>query len=103
MLVCFNRWTVDELKKVIAMLRHPDFDAEDVDPDLHRRIDKAVHEGRIKCFNELAVAVWARQAPPGWSDSQGVCREEQSCTRGKVQACLGNSPASQLIRKSDKA
>jgi hypothetical protein len=51
MLMCFDRWTVDELKKVIAMLRHPDFDARDVDPDLHRRMDKAVHDGRIKCFN----------------------------------------------------
>ena len=50
-LVCFDRWTVDELKKVIAMLRHPDFNAKDVDPDLHRRMDKAVQDGRIKCFN----------------------------------------------------
>ncbi len=51
MLVYFDRWTVDELKKVIAMLRHPDFNAKDVDPDLHRRMDKAVQDGRIKCFN----------------------------------------------------
>ena len=50
-LVCFDRWTVEELKKVIAMLRHPDFDAKEVDPDLHRRMDKAVQDGRIKCFN----------------------------------------------------
>ena len=49
--MCFDRWTVDELKKVIAMLRHPDFDAKEVDPDLHRRMDKAVQDGRIKCFN----------------------------------------------------
>jgi hypothetical protein len=33
------------------MLRHPDFDAKDVDPDLHRRMDKAVQDGYIKCFN----------------------------------------------------
>jgi hypothetical protein len=32
MLVCFDRWTAYELKKVIVMLRHPDFDAKDVDP-----------------------------------------------------------------------
>ena len=51
MLVCFDRWTADELKKFIAMLRHPDFDAKDVDPYLHRRMDKAVQDGHIKCFN----------------------------------------------------
>ncbi len=36
---------------VIAMLRHPDFDAKDVDSDLHRRMDKAVQGSHIKCFN----------------------------------------------------
>ena len=50
-LVCFDRWTVDELKKVIAMLCRPVFDAKDVDPDLHRRMDKAIQDGSIKCFN----------------------------------------------------
>ena len=45
------RWTVEALKKVIAMLRNPEFDSKDVDPDLHKRLEKAVHDGRIKCFN----------------------------------------------------
>jgi len=33
------------------MLRNPEFDSKDVDPDLHKRLEKAVHDGRIKCFN----------------------------------------------------
>ena len=45
------RWTQEELKKVIAMLQDPEFDSKDIDPDLHKRMDKAVQDGRIKCFN----------------------------------------------------
>jgi hypothetical protein len=55
MLVCFDIWTTDELKKVIAMLHPPDFDAKDVDPDLHRRMDTAVQDGRIKCKADKAA------------------------------------------------
>jgi hypothetical protein len=51
------------------MFRHPDFDAKDVDPDLHRRMDKAVQDGRIKCFNmregpadgDQDLNFWARE------------------------------------------
>ena len=42
---------MEQLKKVIAMVRDPAFDSKDVDPDLHRRMEKAVGDGRIKCFN----------------------------------------------------
>ena len=45
------KWTVEELKKVITMLHDPEFDSKEVDPDLHRRMGKAVEDGRIKCFN----------------------------------------------------
>ena len=45
------RWTQEQLKKVIAMLQDPAFDSKDIDPDLHKRMDKAVQDGRIKCFN----------------------------------------------------
>ncbi len=38
-------------EKVIAMLRNPEFDSKEVDPDLHKRLEKAGHDGRIKCFN----------------------------------------------------
>ena len=47
----FPRWTKAQLKKVIAMLQNPEFDSKDIDPDLHKRMDKAVLDGRIKCFN----------------------------------------------------
>ena len=33
------------------MLRMPEFDSSQVDPDLHKRMNKAVEDGRIKCFN----------------------------------------------------
>jgi len=45
------RWTAEELKKVIEMLKRPEFDSKEVDPDLHKRMNKAVEDGRIKCFN----------------------------------------------------
>ena len=41
----FPRWTKEELKKVIAMLQNPEFDSKDIDPDLHKRMDKAVLDG----------------------------------------------------------
>jgi hypothetical protein len=47
----FHRWSADELRKVIAMLRNPEFDAKDVDPDFHKRMNKAVEDGRIMSFN----------------------------------------------------
>ncbi len=45
------RWTVEELQKVIDMLRKPEFDSEKVDPDLHKRMNKTIEDGGIKCFN----------------------------------------------------
>jgi hypothetical protein len=45
------RWTAEELKKVIDMLRRPEFDYAQVDPDLHKRMNKAIEDGSIKCFN----------------------------------------------------
>ena len=33
------------------MLKRPEFDSKEVDPDLHKRMNKAVEDGRIKCFN----------------------------------------------------
>ena len=32
-------------------LQRPDFDSKDIDPDLHKRMAKAVDDGRIKCFD----------------------------------------------------
>ncbi len=45
------RWTAEELKKVIDMLHRPEFDSSQVDPDLHKRMNKAIEDGSIKCFN----------------------------------------------------
>ncbi len=39
------------MKKVIALLNNPEFDSREVDPYLHKRMEKAVDDGRIKCFN----------------------------------------------------
>ena len=63
------RWTQEQLKKVIAMLQDPAFDSKDIDPDLHKRMDKAVQDGRIKCFNmreseadgDQDLHLWARE------------------------------------------
>ncbi len=41
------KWTDEELKKVIAMLRNQEFDSKEVDPDLHKRMKRAVQDGRI--------------------------------------------------------
>jgi hypothetical protein len=45
------RLTAEELKNVIDMLLRPEFDSAQVDPDLHKRMNKAVEDGHIKCFN----------------------------------------------------
>ncbi len=45
------RWTADKLKKVIDMLCRPEFDAGQIDPDLHKRMNKAIEDGHIKFFN----------------------------------------------------
>ena len=49
--VCSDRWRDVELKKTIEMLRRPEFDSKELDPDLHKRMQRAVEDGRIKCFN----------------------------------------------------
>jgi hypothetical protein len=35
------RWTQEQLKKVIAMLQDPAFDSKEINPYLHKRMDKA--------------------------------------------------------------
>ncbi len=39
------RWTQEELKKVIAVLHNPVFDSKEIEPDLHKRMDKTVQDG----------------------------------------------------------
>jgi hypothetical protein len=55
------KWTVEQLKQVIAMLRQSEFDSKDIDPHLHKRMEKAVLDGSIKCFNMQRVSL-ARRA-----------------------------------------
>ena len=51
------------------MLQNPEFDSKDIYPDLHQRMDKAVQDGRIKCFNmreseadgDQDLHLWARK------------------------------------------
>ncbi len=35
---------------MIALVRNPEFDSKKVDPDVHKRMEKAILDGRIKCF-----------------------------------------------------
>ena len=49
--VSCDRWKEFELKKTIDMLRRPEFHSKELDPDLHKRMQQAVHDGCIKCFN----------------------------------------------------
>ena len=51
------------------MLQDPAFNSKDIDPDLHKRMDKAVQDGSIKCFNmreseadgDQDLHLWARE------------------------------------------
>ena len=36
-----------------GMYLRPEFDSQEVDPDLHKRMNKAIEDGRIKSFNML--------------------------------------------------
>ncbi len=46
-----DRWKEGELKKTIEMLSRPEFDSKELDPDLHKRMQQAVQDGSINCFN----------------------------------------------------
>ncbi len=51
------------------MLCDPEFDSKEVYPDLHKRMEKAVEDGYIKCFNmregpadgDQDLNFWARE------------------------------------------
>jgi len=44
----YGRWTVDELKNMIALLKRADFDPTDIDTDLHKRVADAIQDGFIR-------------------------------------------------------
>ncbi len=54
--IWLHRWTDIELKRVISMLRNPEFDAKDVDPDLHKRMKKNVDAAGKRLFGSEANA-----------------------------------------------
>ncbi len=43
--ILLHRWTDIELKRVIAMLCNPEFDAKDMDPGLHKRMQEGRGRG----------------------------------------------------------
>ena len=47
----YLRWTVDELKDMIALLKRADFDPTDIDTDLHKRVADAIQDGFIRRFD----------------------------------------------------
>jgi hypothetical protein len=63
------KWTAEQRKKWIELVRNSEFDSKDVDPDLHKPMEKAVLDGRIKYFNmregpadgDQVLNVWARE------------------------------------------
>jgi hypothetical protein len=58
------------------MLQNPEFDSKDIDPDLHKRMAKAVDDGRIKCFNLREGAADGDQDLNLWiREVEDVCRE----------------------------
>ena len=57
------------------MLQDPAFDSKDIDPDLHKRMDKAVQDGRIKCFN------MRESAADGDQDLHLLAREMENVVR----------------------
>ena len=50
-MVCLGRWTVEELRSVIVLLKRPEFNPAEIDDDLHKRIARAVHDKMIKSFD----------------------------------------------------
>ena len=41
------KWTLEQLKGVITIIRDLQFDSKEIDPDLHKRMEKAVKDGRF--------------------------------------------------------
>ena len=47
----YLRWTVNELKGMIALLKRADFEPTDIDTDLHKRVADAIQGGFIRRFD----------------------------------------------------
>jgi hypothetical protein len=76
--ICWTgRWTIDELKDMIALLKQGDFDPTDVDTDLHKRVCAAIQDGFIRRYDmrvssrdgDQDLSMWMRDvstARRGW-------------------------------------
>ena len=74
---CNCRWTVDELKDMIALLQQADFDPTNVDTDLHKRVPSAIQDGFIRVSSrdgDQDLSMWMR-------DVEEVVREIMGYTR----------------------
>ena len=45
------KWTVEELKKTILLLKSSEFKPEEIDTDMHQRMAKALQDGFLKSFD----------------------------------------------------
>ena len=60
---------MDELKKVIALLKRDDFDPADIDTDLHKRVADSIKDGFISRFDmrtssrdeDQDLSMWMRE------------------------------------------
>ena len=58
------------------MLRDPNFNFNELDPDLHKRMQQAVEDGRIKCFDLRKGPADGDQDLKAWMlDLEDVIRE----------------------------
>ena len=72
----YPRWTVDEIKDMIAFLKQADFDPTVIDTDLHKRVADAIQDWIIRRFD---MRVNSRDGDQGLSmwmrDVEEVVRE----------------------------
>ena len=66
------------------MLRNPDFDSKDLDPDLHKRMNRAVDDGSIKSSNMREGPADGDQDLNLWlHELEDVVREDVVCQKGR--------------------
>jgi hypothetical protein len=87
------KWTVEQLKKVIAMVSDPEFDSKAIDPDLHKRMEKAVEDGRIKCLNMREGPADGDQDLNFWTrDMEDLVREIMEDLQGQSELLVRAGP-----------
>lgn len=46
-----SKWTVEELRKTVELIKSSDFHPEEIDTDMHQRMSKALRDGYLKSFD----------------------------------------------------